>query len=133
MESAVRTMLLAHAPLAALVGDRIDWGVRAQGRALPAVTLQIVSRLPGMTYAGADGWEQSRIQIDAWGRTYLAAQQVADVLALPPAGLLAGYRGDLPGLRLRTMIAARRTDDDSDDAGPVHRASIDVIAWHRAI
>lgn len=129
MEEAVRRLLLDAAAMKALVGDRVDWGVRSQGAALPAVVIHLISGLPGMTMAGPSGWSQDRLQFDCWGRTYKAARDVADVLA-GRGGLLLGLRRDLPGLRLRTFIIGRRSDSDRDDAGPVHRASVDVMAWH---
>ncbi len=132
MEEAFRAMLLGTAALSARVGTRIDWGVRPQGSALPGITLHQVSGIPQMNFDGPSGWNRGRIQIDCWGRTYKAARDLADILAprSRSGGLLAGFRGDLPGLRLRTFVLNRRDDVDSDSEGPVHRASLDILAWH---
>lgn len=132
MEEAVRRLLLDAAPLKALVGTRVDWGVRSQGGSLPAVVIHLISAVPGMTMAGPSGWSRDRLQFDCWGRTYKAAHDVADVLA-GPGGLLLRLHRDLPGVRLRTFIIGRRSDSDRDDSGPVHRASVDVLAWHTPI
>ena len=130
MEEAIRTLLLGTAALTARVSQRIDWGVRSQGSTLPALTLFLVSGVPQMTFSGPSGWSRDRIQIDAWGRTFLAARDLADILADPEGGLLVGLRRDLPGLRLRTFVIGRRSDTDTDASGPVHRTSLDVMAWH---
>lgn len=129
MEEAVRKLLLDTPAMKAFVDKRVDWGVRSQGAALPAVVLHLISAVPGMTMAGPSGWSQDRLQIDCWARTYKAAHDVADVLA-GRDGLLLGLHRDLPGVRLRTFIIGRRSDSDRDDAGPLHRASVDVMAWH---
>jgi len=129
MEEAVRRLLLDAAAVTALVGDRVDWGVRSQGAKLPAIVIHLISGVPQMNMDGPSGWSRDRLQFDCWGRTYKAARDVADVLA-GRSGLLLGLRRDLPGLRLRTLIIGRRSDSDRDDQGPVHRASVDVMAWH---
>lgn len=129
MEEAIRKLLLDTAAVTALVGKRVDWGVRSQGATLPAVTIHLITGSPQMHYSGPSGWSRDRLQFDCWGRTYKAARDVADTLA-DRGGLLLRFRGDLPGLRLRTFVLARRSDDDSDEVGPVHRAMVDVLAWH---
>ena len=128
MEDALRALLLGADGMNALVGQRIDWGLRAQGKSLPAVELQEVSGVPGMTLTHPDGWTRSRVQIDVWGRTYAATRDVRDLIL----ALLTGYRGTVDGVKLRTFVMNRRGGSDSDAAGPVHRASIDVMVWHRA-
>jgi hypothetical protein len=38
MQTALRTRLLADATISGIVGTRIDWGLRPQAKALPAIT-----------------------------------------------------------------------------------------------
>lgn len=130
MEEAFRALLLGTAALTTRVGQRIDWGVRSQGAPLPALTMFLVSGVPQMNLAGPSGWSRDRIQIDSWGRTFIAARDLADILGAPDGGLLVGLRRDLPRLRLRTFVIGRRSDTDTDASGPVHRTSLDVMAWH---
>lgn len=132
MEEAVRRLLLDTAAVSTLVGARVDWGMRPQGAPLPAIVIHLVDDVPQMNMAGPDAWRKDRLQFDCWGRTYKSARDLADTLA-GRGGLLLGLRRDLPGLRLRTFIVGRRADSDSDDQGPVHRASVDVMAWHTPI
>lgn len=135
MEQAFRELLRGHAPLVALVGGAVDWGVRPQGRPLPGVVLQLVSAVPGMTFGGADGWTRARVQIDAWAATFKAAGTIADTIG-GPGGLLVGFRGDQNGVRFRTFVIGRRSDSEGgegDQARIEHRASLDVLVWHRTL
>lgn len=133
MEEALRAKLRANAALTALVGTRIDWGLRGTGAGLPAVRLFEISSVARMNLAGGSAWTRSRIQIDCLGRTYKAARNIADILAKPPAGILIGMRETVSDVRLRTFIMNRRADHDDDAEGVVHRTSIDVMVWHTSL
>ncbi|MFX4086166.1 DUF3168 domain-containing protein [Sphingobium yanoikuyae] len=130
MEEALRVKLLATAALTSLVVKRIDWGLRSTAAGLPAVRLFEISGVPQTNLAGASGWTRARVQIDCLGRTYLAARDVADVIAKPGTGVLNAMRETVGGVRLRTFIMNRRADHDTDADGVVHRISIDVMVWH---
>lgn len=129
MEEAVRDLLITAAPIAAAVDRRVDWGLRSQGSALPAITLHQISGSPTIRFAGPADWERDRIQIDCLGRTYKAARDLADAIG-GRRGLFVGYHGDHKGQRLRTFVMGSRSDNDTDSVGPVFRASIDVMVWH---
>lgn len=135
MDEALRDLLLETAAISSVVSRRVDWGVRPQGDALPAITLERISGAVQMNTDAPSGWSTDRIQIECWGRTYKVAKDLSLVLASPggpgtPVGLLVGYRGEHLGVRLRTFVVGRRSDSDSDNKGPVHRTSVDVIVWH---
>ncbi|WP_311270493.1 DUF3168 domain-containing protein [Sphingobium sp. WCS2017Hpa-17] len=132
MEEALRAKLRATAALTALVGTRIDWGLRGTGAGLPAVRLFEISGGPRMNMSGGSAWTRCRVQIDCLGRTYKAARDIADILAKPPTGILSGMRETVSGVRLRTFIMNRRADTDEDAEGIVHRTSIDAMVWHAA-
>lgn len=129
MEEALRAKLLGTVALKTLVDTRVDWGLRPQGSPLPGVAMFGVTGIPGMTMTGPSGWTRSRVQIDAWGRTYKSARDVADTIA-GEGGALVGFRGTVRDVRLRTFILGRRTGDDTDAQGPIFRQSIDVLVWH---
>lgn len=129
MEEAVRKLLLDAATVKALVANRVDWVIRSQGATLPAITIHLITGTPQMHYSGPSGWSRDRLQFDCWGRTHKDARDVADTLA-GRGGLLLRFRGDLPGLRLRTFVINRRSDEERDSVGPVHRALVEVLAWH---
>lgn len=130
MEEALRATLLATAAVASRVGRRIDWGVRASAD-LPAVRLFEISGLPQMNLAGPSGWSRSRVQVEAWGRTYKDARDLANVIG-GRDGVLNGLRVTTGGVRLRTFILGRRADDDTDSVGVLHRTALDVLVWHAA-
>lgn len=129
MDEALRDLLLEHAPIAGAVQRRVDWGVRPQGNALPAITLLRISGIPQMNLSGRARWSRDRIQIECWGRTYKAAKDLALIIG-GDDGLLAGYRGDHLGVRLRTLVLDQRSDTDTDSVGVVHRTSLDVLVWN---
>nr|WP_317894427.1 DUF3168 domain-containing protein [uncultured Sphingomonas sp.] len=84
MEEALRALLLGTAALTARVARRVDWGIRA-GADLPAVRLFQIGGVPQMNLAGPSGWSRSRLQIEAWGRTYKDARDVADIIGGCPS------------------------------------------------
>jgi len=129
MDEALRDLLLQHAPIAAVVQRRVDWGVRPQSDSLPAIVIERTIGIPQMNLNGSAGWSRDRIQIECWGRTYKAAKDLALIMG-GKAGLLVGYRGDHLGVRLRTIVLGRRSDTDIDSVGVVHRTSLDVLVWN---
>ncbi|MFD1491030.1 hypothetical protein, partial [Ancylobacter vacuolatus] len=102
MEEALVSLMLADAPLAALVGTRINWNVFPQGIASPAIRLARVGGAVGMHMRGMDGLDGALVQIDVRAR---AAKDKPDTSAGRPAllagravsALLAGYRGTHAG------------------------------------
>ncbi|MEP9401861.1 tail completion protein gp17 [Sphingomonas silueang] len=132
VEEALRALLLSTAPLAALVGRRVDWGLRPQGDPLPGLTLQRISDAPVMNLAGPSGWSRARIQLDAWGRTFKEARDIGDLLA-GRGGLLVGLRRDVAGIRLRGFVVVRRSGTDSTRTDPIHRDSIDLMLTYTAL
>lgn len=135
MDEALRDLLLGTAAITDIVARRVDWGVRPQGDALPALTLARISGVTQMNMDAPSGWNADRIQIECWARTYKVAKDLSLVLASPggpsqPKGLLVGYRGEHLSVRLRTFVVNCRSDSDSDAKGPVHRTSVDVVVWH---
>lgn len=73
MEEDFLALLLAASGLTALVSDRVYWGERPQGDALPGVTLNRIS--PGDDYhlGGKGGVHEARVQADVWAESYTAA------------------------------------------------------------
>lgn len=133
MEEALRSLILAHAGIAATVDTGVDWGVRQQGAPLPGLNLHLISGIPQMKFSGPAGWSRDRVQIDCWARSFKAARDLGDFLAGEPTGLLLGWRGDHMGIRMRTIVMGRRSGTDTDNVGVVHLSSVDVMVWHIAI
>jgi len=129
MEEALRAHLLAQVAITALVGTRIDWNVRPQGKALPAIVLHFVSGGGDYTMQRRTGFNDTVVQIDVWSATYLAALTISrliktalDDLRLPP---------------LQAFLESERHDFEANPApAPTtgatdfHRVSLDVRIVH---
>lgn len=123
MEEDFRAALLDWTGLAAIVDDRVDWGLR---NGVPAVRLQVAGKSPFYTFSGRDGLTPYIVQADCFGRDFgeakLVARQVeacADALARPT------FQG--------SFIVGERDDEDTDGADQVlHRTSLDIRILHRA-
>ena len=122
MRSALRSRLMVDAPVAALVGARVDWGLRPQAKSLPAVTLTLVSSPRGYTMAGAQVTQQYRVQVDCWGETYKSADDVrsAVIACLEPAS----------GAFQASFVERDSDFNERTDTGDVHRASLDFKITH---
>ena len=130
MEEALLARLRANGPLAALVGNRIDWGERPAGDPLPGLVLRAVSA--GRSYAqeGADGLSAPRIRATCWGRSYKEAKLISRALeaAITPP-LVVG------GIAFQQSFLALAVDQDPEDVPGGQRAfSVisDFIVWWRA-
>lgn len=129
MPAALRTRLLANAPLAQLVSKRIDWMIRPQQAALPALVLQTISDGRPQHYKGFQALRSTRVRADTWAMTYAAARAVSEaviVAAVPE------YRGN--GIHFRRAQVDGPTDFMEDGTtAPLHRSSVDLILWWSAI
>lgn len=126
MEEALRSRLKAAAPVAALVGTRIDWGTRPQGDPYPSVVLKVISDPMPQDYKGFVGMRQTRVQIDCLAED--RAEAVALRKAVIPAIIAGGtYYGTRFG---RAFIDSVRDLGAKTDTGFVHRDSIDALIWH---
>lgn len=127
-QGALRARLIAAAPVAALVGDRIYWVDRPQASSLPAITLQTITEDRPQTMAGFDGLDRSLVQMDVWGASYAQVQQAKEAA-------IAAVMGENTANSIRF---ARAFIDTIRDLGErletqfIHRASIDLIFHHSA-
>lgn len=132
LEIAIRARLKASAALVALVGTRMDWGLRP-GPNLPAITL---TRIPGPTdvhFKGDQGLQETRVQVDVWAPDYITASRVGHLVkaALEPAGEVAKIAPNMDsGVRFERSFADQPDPAIEDTpAGPVHRVRLDVRTW----
>lgn len=120
MEVALRTHLVAAAPLIARVGQRIQWAVR---EGTPSVALHLIDAPPDWHLKGASGLTIARVQADCWDTTFLGAKAIGDALieALPGIGAVIG------GVKFH---GAQPIDLDRDTAGEapnlLHRTRVDI-------
>lgn len=130
-EQALRQRLLAAAPVAALVGDRVDWRRRQQDGALPAVLLTIVSDPRPQHLEGFQPARESRVQFDCLAsgangktRAEVVALREAVIAALAPAATIGGISFG------RSTFDAVRDLGEETESGFVHRDSFDAYIWH---
>jgi hypothetical protein len=104
----------------------VAWVARPQGTALPAITLQTISGDRPQTYDGFQGWRETRVQADAWGKYFEDATAVLDALIAAAAALetVNGVRFD------RTEFENERDGIEQLGTGQVYRAGIDLLVRH---
>ena len=128
MEEALRGYLLATAGVTALVAERVVWGERPQGDALPAIVLNLTGSPDQNAYDGPTGFVGARVQVECWAKTYLAARNVGR-LVRGAAKAIRGIRGDV---RFDAAFVDRQFADSevTEADGRLFRRSIDLIVWH---
>jgi len=127
MHTKLANLLLAHAPLVTLVGNRVHWDTLPQGSIYPSIVMFTVSGVTDYTMAGASGYVQTRVQFDCRGATAAAAREVADALG----DRLSGFRGVFQGFEFQgCFMQGQRTRFDKDGATSWFTDSRDaLIHW----
>lgn len=127
MEEALTDHLMAQAGLTALVSNRITWGRRPQGSALPAVVLHVISRTPQYTMGGASDITSQRIQVDCWGDSYGSAKATARQVT----AALSGLKTTVGGVEFLGSFkeGERDSDEQGEGGGMLSRTSMDFIIW----
>jgi len=129
MEEAITAALLADPGLAALAADRVTWGLRQQGSALPAVVLMRVDGAPVYCDDGETGLFSGRLQVDCWGATYASAKTLARAVK----ALLSGARFTQGGVEFQAVWIELEQDLYEQGTGSepdLYRTSIDFGIWH---
>lgn len=129
MQLVLSNLLLAHAPLAAMVGRNIDWNVSPQGITGPRIVMFLISEPIDYTLAGPDLLRESRVQLDCRAATAAAARQLAEHLD----SRLSGFRGEFQGFDFRGCFKRghRTRSEEGGQSVQVHTASIDYQIWWR--
>ncbi len=131
LEIATRKRLLDAPGMAALVAQRIDWGVRP-GAARPAITLTRIAGEIGRHFKG-ESLQETRVQVDVWANDYVTAAKIAHLVkvTLEPAITLPAIPPNMgSGVRFERGFADQ-PDPATEDTptGIVHRARMDVRLW----
>lgn len=135
MEETLIALLLAHAPLTALVGTnptRVYWMRAPQNTAKPYVVLQVISSVPDVGHQGPTGLIPARVQADCYSDSYTSAKAVARAVT----GRLSGYKGTPtpPGTTVFDGVfkdAERDEYEPEDSPDKLFRVSMDFIIWHK--
>lgn len=122
MEEMLRALLLADGTISSMVEGRVDWGEGMQGAPLPSIVMQVVSSENQHSMQGPDRLFQSRVQIDAYARTYGSAKLLQRALL----AALDGYHG---GAMQGIFHAGSREGRDAgtNEAERPYRVSMDFM------
>jgi hypothetical protein len=118
METALRARLLGNTT----AQTRVDWGLRPQGKSLPAIRLTVVSSPRDYTMEGPQATQQYRVQADCYGATYGAAKELGDAVT----AILEPSAGDF----LASFVIGQRDVPELTDTGPVHCRTVDYLVTH---
>lgn len=131
---AVTYRLLHDAAVTAIAQARVNWMVRPQSEALPAVTLQVVSDPRTSHLKGEDDARFTRLQADCWAETYLGAVDLAFAVirAMEQPATVQGKRfGQAQVEGPRDLGETVGSGGDAQSSGTfIHRQSVDFIIWH---
>ena len=130
MQTVLANLLIAHAPLKALVDTHIHWDNMPQGLALPNIVMFAISGVTDYTMQGASGYVMTRVQFDCRGTTAAQARQVANALK----DRLSGFRGLYAGYEFQGCFEqGQRTRFDRDPPAAWYTDSRDfTIHWAKA-
>lgn len=95
MEEALTQLLLADTAIIDLIGKNLAWDTLPQSSPRPAAVLYLVTGVTDYHMAGPSGLVESRVQIDAQGKTKADALAVARAIE----AVLSGYSGTVSGVR----------------------------------
>lgn len=124
MRADLTSLLLAYAPLTALIGTRLHWGrqpATVTGR--PYVNMTGISDPRSYHFEGATNLRQSRIQFDVWAESAGSAFGVAAAIE----ARLSGYRGMVGNTKFRGIFLI----DDRDFIGET--TGNEAALWRRSL
>lgn len=127
MQTKLANLLLAHAPLAALVGNRVQWDVLPQGQPQGSIAMSIISSITDYHMAGASGFVQNRVQFDCRDGSAAKARAIAEALN----ARLSGFKGVFEGYQFQGCFeAGQRTSFGMVDSHKWFTDSRDyLISW----
>jgi hypothetical protein len=130
MEEVLANLLLAHAPIPAIVGNKVFWDELPQGLEHPSIVMFLISAPRGHTYTGVDQLHRDRVQFDCRAATADQRRLLAEALD----ARLGGFKGTFEGVTFQGAFnQGRRGRSEKDGATGSFTASIDyLIVWSAA-
>lgn len=130
MEDDLLARLKAAAPIAAIVGQAINWFDRPRGT-FPAITLTKVSPGRNWTFDAPDGLDQPRVQFDFWAlkKAQVAALARATLAEMEQPRTVGTTAFEPADLDLERWPEA----EDADGVGPVFRIQMDLTFFHSEV
>lgn len=128
MQTKLADLLLAYAPLAALIGNRVHWDTLPQATPQSTIVMYVISGVTDYTMAGASGLVMTRVQFDCRGDTAAKARAVAEALKTRLSGLRTVFEGfEFQGC----FQQGQRTRFDQDGPAKWFTDSRDFTIWWR--
>lgn len=130
IETEIRTRLLADGDVSGQVGTRV-YVLRSEERAaLPLIVINAISRNRHPSSAGPNTFVTSRVQIDCYAASYIAARTLASYVRVSLNGLTGAVGSEF----FRSCLLDSENDIDEpplkgQDKGPV-RVSQDYMIQH---
>lgn len=129
MKEDLRARLKADATVAGIVGTRVDWDARPQGKVLPAVTLSVVVGDRDRHMGGVQTTLRTMVQADCWADNAKESHELADaVCAATESG---GDQGDTRFLDATTNVFSGAVADT--DTGQVYHQIVRIDLFHTPI
>lgn len=121
----MRALLLAHAPVTALVGTRVIAGTVPGGTTLPAIGLSEISRYDADTVArnGATTLVTARVQVTVYAAAYPAMKAVLNAAKLG-SGVFTGL---IAGVQVRSVLRDGVGPEIPDDEPGICEQSRDFM------
>ncbi|WP_394658425.1 DUF3168 domain-containing protein [uncultured Novosphingobium sp.] len=120
--------LIAASGVQSLVGSKVHWVKVPQTTEVPYVRMQVISDDRGEDLDGYTGTHETRVQVDCFAATHAASQKIAEAIVAATSrpsvveGVVFGrIKADGP----------RDLGEDVPGKGFIHRASLDLLVWHR--
>lgn len=127
--TALRTKILAAAPVAAIVGTKVFPVIVAQNTPLPYVRYQVISDDRPQHLQGYESARTSRVQFDCFAATYIVARDLA-------AKIIAAVEmpGATSGIHFGRVKAEGPRDLGEEIAGAwIYRTSLDLLVEHKVV
>jgi hypothetical protein len=130
MQTKLANLVLAHAPLAALVGNRVQWDTLPQGTPQGTIGMTLVSGVKDYHMLGPSGLATARVQFDCRDATAAEARAIANALE----DRLSGFRGVFQGYKFMGCFeVGQRTSFGKVDTHTWFTDSRDyMITWGHA-
>jgi hypothetical protein len=130
VKAAIRRILLANSGVAALVGDRIAWGVLPRGTVYPAISLHLISAPHHYAMSGPSNVATSRVQVNCMADLPVDS----DALASAVRGALSGIRVTIQGVTIQGAFLDNEDDLLDGEPHPPDEVHCDVrqdyLIWH---
>ena len=127
----MKSDLIALLRTVAGMATKVHWGIAPQEEDAPFIVCTRVYAEPVNNLDGADGMTISRVQVDCWAETPLAAENLLLAAEAKLDTWFAGGAGATPAApAVYGCARLGRNPDDYDEITKRHRASADFSIHH---